>query len=76
MSNDISPITPAATAPNTNTTSTISEVEDGKKKNQVNHEEFGNETEMDDLRKPTDEQRIDVTPEDVSLSCFRILRHC
>jgi hypothetical protein len=64
MSNDISPVTPAATAP------TISEVEDGKKKTQVNHEEFGNETEMDDLRKPSDEQRIDVTPEDVCFLCF------
>jgi hypothetical protein len=53
MSNDISPtpVSPPA-------------VIDGTKKNNVNHEEFG-ETEMDDLRKPTDEQRIEVTPEDV-----------
>lgn len=40
-------------------------VEDGKKKGNVNHEEFG-ETEMDDLGKGTDEQRIEVTPEEVS----------
>jgi hypothetical protein len=73
MSNDISPITPAATAPTTNT---VSEVEDGKKKSQVNHEEFGNETEMDDLRKPSDEQRIDVTPEDVRLCNLLLVIGC
>jgi len=54
MSNDISP-TPVS-GPGV--------VEDGKKKNNVNHEEFG-ETEMDDLRKIGDDQRIEVTPEEV-----------
>ena len=55
MSNDISP-TPVS----------VGVVEDGKKKGHVNHEEFG-ETEMDDLRKVADEQRIEVTPEEVSI---------
>jgi len=55
MSNDISP-TPVP----------VGVVEDGKKKGHVNHEEFG-ETEMDDLRKVADEQRIEVTPEEVSI---------
>jgi len=54
MSNDISP-TPVS-GPGV--------VEDGKKNNNVNHEEFG-ETEMDDLRKIADDQRIEVTPEEV-----------
>jgi hypothetical protein len=39
-------------------------MDDGRKKNNVDHEEFG-DTEMEDLRKPADEQRIEVTPEDV-----------
>ena len=56
MSNDISP-TPVSGQGVV--------VEDGKKKGNVNHEEFG-ETEMDDLGKGTDEQRIEVTPEEVS----------
>jgi hypothetical protein len=56
MSNDISPAPVPRGAV----------VEDGKKKNNVNHEEFG-ETEMDDLGKVGDEQRIEVTPEEVSL---------
>ena len=55
MSNDISP-TPVSGQGVV--------VEDGKKKGNVNHEEFG-ETEMDDLGKGTDEQRIEVTPEEV-----------
>jgi hypothetical protein len=58
MSNDISP-TPVSGG---------AVVEDGKKKTNVNHEEFG-ETEMDDLRKVGDEQRIEVTPEEVGSSC-------
>lgn len=58
MSNNISPITPS-TAP-----ATATNIEDGKKKNNVDHEEFG-DTEMDDLRKVADEQRIEVTPQDV-----------
>jgi len=60
MSNDISP-TPVSGG---------AVVEDGKKKGHVNHEEFG-DTEMDDLRKVTDEQRIEVTPEEVS-SCLQV----
>ena len=62
MSNDISPTAPPAAPIN---------ADDGKKKNTVNHEEFGNETEMDDLRKAADEQRIEVTPEDVRFSSLR-----
>lgn len=64
MSNEISP-TPVHSAP-------PAAMEDGKKKNNVDHEEFG-ETEMDDLRKVGDEQRIEVTPEDVRL--FHLLRN-
>jgi hypothetical protein len=60
MSNDISP-TPISGG---------AAVEDGKKKNNVNHEEFG-ETEMDDLRKVADDQRIEVTPEEVRFFCSR-----
>ena len=59
MSNDISP-TPVS-GPGV--------VEDGKKNNNVNHEEFG-ETEMDDLRKIADDQRIEVTPEEVGFPLF------
>jgi hypothetical protein len=61
MSNDISP-TPASGG---------AVVEDGKKKGHVNHEEFG-ETEMDDLRKVGDEQRIEVTPEEVGFLLSRM----
>lgn len=65
MSNDISP-TP-------NSGGTV--VEDGKKKDNVNHEEFG-ETEMDDLRKPADDQRIEVTPEEVDFPDRQGVRSC
>jgi hypothetical protein len=60
MSNDISP-TPISGG---------AVVEDGKKKNNVNHEEFG-ETEMDDLRKVADDQRIEVTPEEVGFPALK-----
>lgn len=58
MSTDISP-----TAINGAT-----QLEDHKKqKNATDHEEFGGEeAEMDDLRKAAAEQRVEVTPEDVS----------
>jgi hypothetical protein len=62
MSTDIAPTT---TAP--------AQLEEGAKKptGAVNHEEYGHETEMEDLSKPADEQQVDVTPEDVSTSCVR-----
>ena len=63
MSNDISPTTPPAVSANG---------DEGRKKSTVNHEEFGDETEMDDLRKAADEQRIEVTPEDVCFPPFQI----
>jgi hypothetical protein len=64
MATDISPTTPA-TVSSTGTPAPIpAGMDDGRKKNNVDHEEFG-DTEMEDLRKPADEQRIEVTPEDV-----------
>lgn len=36
-----------------------------QKKTSTNHEEFGEEAEMDDLRKAAAEQRVEVSPEDV-----------
>lgn len=67
MSTDIAPTSTKAPA----------ELEAGPKKptaaGTVNHEEFGNETELEDMRKPTDDQQVDVTPEDVGIS--RDYRH-
>jgi hypothetical protein len=41
-------------------------LQDGQqKKTSTNHEEFGEEAEMDDLRKAAAEQRVEVSPEDV-----------
>lgn len=74
MSNDISPPTAAAVVP-----APVHPIEAGSgKKNgsgTVDHEEYGNETEMDDMRKPTDDQRIEVTPEDVSRGSFSSRLH-
>lgn len=56
MSTDITPTT----------INGATQLEDGKKQNTTNHEEYGEEAEMDDLRKAAAEQRVEVTEEDVS----------
>lgn len=56
MSTDISPTTMNG----------ATQLEDAnQKKNNTNHEEFGEAAEMDDLRKAAAEHQVEVTPEDV-----------
>ena len=44
--------------------------DDQHKKTNTNHEEFGEEAEMEDLRKAATEQRVEVSPDDVCSSGF------
>lgn len=58
MSTDITPTT-------INGATQLGDRDEQQKKTSTNHEEFGEEAEMDDLRKAAAEQRVEVSPEDV-----------